>query len=143
MVEKNIICSGALFYATNTKRFLFLQRTEKKTVGTWALVGGKAKYSESAFEGLKREILEEIGDTPVFKKTIPLELFTSNDQKFIFNTYCICVENEFIPKLNNESGAYCWCNFECWPKPLHAGLKNTLNNKSIKGKLQTILDLIV
>jgi len=30
-----------------------------------------------------------------------------------------------------------------WPKPLHAGLKNTLNNKSIKGKLQTILDLIV
>jgi hypothetical protein len=26
---------------------------------------------------------------------------------------------------------------------LHMGLKNTLNNKSIKGKLQTILDLIV
>ena len=27
-------------------------------------------------------------------------------------------------------------------KNLHAGLRNTLNNKSIKGKLQTILDLI-
>jgi len=28
-------------------------------------------------------------------------------------------------------------------KNLHGGLRNTLNNKSIKGKLQTILDLIV
>ena len=142
-MDKNIICSGALFYATSTKRFMFLQRTDRKTAGMWGLVGGKERYTESAFEGLKREISEEVGTTPSFKKTIPLELFTSNDQKFIFNTYCICVENEFIPKLNEEHSGYCWCDFESWPKPLHAGLKNTLNNKSIKGKLQTILDLIV
>ena len=50
---------------------------------------------------------------------------------------------EFIPKLNAEHSGYCWTAFECWPKNLHMGLKNTLNNKSIKGKLQTILDLIV
>ena len=139
----NVICSGALFYSTSTKRFLFLQRTDEKTKGLWGLVGGMTKFNESAFEGLKREIEEEIGNTPSFKKTIPLELFTSNDQKFKFNTYLIAVENEFIPKLNSEHSGYCWCNFECWPKNLHAGLKNTLNNKSIKGKLQTILDLIV
>jgi 8-oxo-dGTP pyrophosphatase MutT (NUDIX family) len=138
----NIICSGALFYATTTKRFLFLQRTDNKTKGLWGLVGGTAKFHESAFEGLKREITEEVGQIPTIKKTIPLELFTSNDQKFVFNTYCLCVENEFIPKLNKEHSGYCWCNFECWPKNLHAGLKNTLNNKAIKGKLQTILDLI-
>ena len=143
MEGKNIICSGALFYSTSTKRFLFLQRTSEKTKGMWGLVGGQAKYTESAFDGLKREILEEVGETPTFKKVIPLELFTSNDQKFYFNTYCVAIENEFIPKLNNEHSGYCWCNFECWPKNLHAGLRNTLNNKSIKGKLQTILDLIV
>ena len=39
--------------------------------------------------------------------------------------------------------AFAWTAFECWPKNLHMGLRNTLNNKSIKGKLQTILDLIV
>ena len=139
----NIICSGALFYATTTKRFLFLQRTDNKTKGLWGLVGGMAKFHESAFEGLKREITEEVGQVPTIKKTIPLELFTSNDQKFIFNTYCLCVETEFIPKLNKEHSGYCWTAFECWPKNLHAGLKNTLNNKAIKGKLQTILDLIV
>ena len=141
-MSNDIICSGALFYATRTKRFLFLQRTTDKTIGLWGLVGGMSKYRESVFEGLKREIAEEIGQLPTFKKVIPLELFTSNDQKFSFNTYCLCVENEFIPKLNSEHSGYCWTAFECWPKNLHAGLRNTLNNKAIKGKLQTILDLI-
>ena len=141
-MSNNIICSGALFYAINTKRFLLLQRTDFKTRGMWGLVGGRARYTESAFEGLKREILEEVGETSKFKKIIPLEMFTSNDQKFYFNTFVIAIENEFIPKLNKEHSGYCWCNFECWPKNLHAGLRNTLNNKAIKGKLQTILDLI-
>ena len=141
-MKENIICSGALFYSTSTKRFLFLQRTAEKTQGLWGLVGGRMRYTESAFEGLKREIIEEVNQTPRFKKIIPLEMFTSNDQKFFFHTYCICIENEFIPKLNKEHSGYCWCAFECWPKNLHAGLRNTLNNKAIKGKLQTILDLI-
>ena len=60
-MKENIVCSGALFYATGTKRFLFLQRTDKKTQGMWGLVGGKSKFTESAFEGLKREIEEETG----------------------------------------------------------------------------------
>ena len=141
-MEDNIICSGALFYSTSTKRFLFLQRTDSKTKGTWGLVGGRMKYTESAFDGLKREIKEEVGDTPRFKKVIPLEMFTSNDEKFFFHTYLIAIETEFLPKLNDEHSGYCWTAFECWPKNLHMGLKNTLNNKAIKGKLQTILDLI-
>ena len=141
-MQSNIICSGALFYSTNTKRFLFLQRTAVKTKDTWGLVGGRMRYTESAFEGLKREIIEEVNQTPRFKKIIPLEMFTSNDQKFFFHTYLIAIESEFLPKLNKEHTGYCWCAYECWPNSLHAGLRNTLNNKAIKGKLQTILDLI-
>jgi len=34
----------------------------------WGLVGGQARYTESAFEGLKREIIEEVKETPKFKK---------------------------------------------------------------------------
>ena len=101
-MKESITCSGALFYSTNTKRFLFLQRTDAKTQGTWGLVGGLARNTESAFEGLKREIEEEVGSTPAYKKVIPLELFTSNDQKFFFHTYLIAVDGEFIPKLNDE-----------------------------------------
>ena len=141
-MDKDIICSGALFYATNTKRFLFLQRNDPKTKGSWGLVGGRARYTESAFEGLKREIKEEVGETPKFKKIIPLELFTSNDQKFYFHTYVIAIESEFIPKLNGEHNGYAWVSFGKWPKPLHQGLRNTLQSKSNLTKLQTVFQLI-
>ena len=109
-MQDNIICSGALFYAVSTKRFLFLQRNDAKTRGMWGLVGGKMRYTESAFEGLKREIEEEVGQTSAFKKVIPLELFTSNDQKFFFHTYVICVTEEFLPRLNHARQYHMfWC----------------------------------
>ena len=141
MAPTNIICSGALFYATTTKRFLFLQRTDDKTKGLWGLCGGMAKYHESAFEGLKREISEEVGETPAFKKVIPLELFTSKDEKFYFHTYVILVDKEFIPTLNSEHSGYCWCDIGTYPKPLHVGLRNTLQNKINQTKIQTVSEI--
>ena len=141
--DKNIVCSGALFYARNTKRFLFLERTKTKTAGQWGLVGGMAEGNETPWKALEREISEEVGKTPPIKKVIPLEMFTSNDSKFFFHTYLTIVDNEFIPTLNNEHSGYAWTNVNCWPKPLHVGLRNTLQNKAIKDKLQTVLDLLV
>jgi len=141
--NRNIVCSGALFYARNTKRFLFLERTKTKTAGQWGLVGGMAEGNETPWKALEREIQEEVGKTPPIKKIIPLEMFTSNDSKFFFHTYLAIVDNEFIPTLNDEHSGYAWTNVNCWPKPLHVGLRNTLQNKSIKDKLQTVLDLLV
>lgn len=141
--DRNIVCSGALFYARNTKRFLFLERTKTKTAGQWGLVGGMAEGNETPWKALEREISEEVGKTPPIKKVIPLEMFTSNDSKFFFHTYLAIVDNEFIPILNHEHSGYAWTNVNCWPKPLHVGLRNTLQNKAIKDKLQTVLDLLV
>ena len=141
--DKNIVCSGALFYARSTKRFLFLERTNTKTAGQWGLVGGMAEGDETPWKALEREISEEVGKTPPIKKVIPLEMFTSNDSKFFFHTYLAIIEQEFIPQLNEEHSGYAWTNVNCWPKPLHVGLRNTLQNKAIKEKLQTVLDLIV
>ncbi len=67
-----IICSGALFYSLKTKRFLFLHRTKGKTKNLWGLVGGTNEGIETPWEGLQREITEEIGNLPNIKKTIPL-----------------------------------------------------------------------
>jgi 8-oxo-dGTP pyrophosphatase MutT (NUDIX family) len=142
-LDKNIVCSGALFYARNTKRFLFLERTKTKTAGQWGLVGGMAEGNETPWKALEREISEEVGKIPPIKKVIPLEMFTSNDSKFFFHTYLTIVDNEFIPTLNNEHSGYAWTNVNCWPKPLHVGLRNTLQNRAIKDKLQTVLDLLV
>jgi len=138
-----IICSGGLFLAKDTKRFLFLQRTQGKTAGTWGLVGGKKEPTDSTpFETLHREIEEEVGKVSGIKKTVPLELFTSNDQKFQYNTYVVIVEKEFQPHLNNEHAGYAWCSFNNWPKPLHQGVKNSLNNKIIRAKIELILELV-
>jgi len=138
-----VICSGGIFLAKDTRRFLFLLRTQGKTAGTWGLVGGKKEPTDiTAVDALKREITEEVGKTSVIKKIVPLELFTSNDQNFQYNTYVLLVDKEFIPTLNEEHSGYEWCTYDEWPKPLHQGVKNSLNNKSIKAKLEILLELI-
>ena len=83
-----IVCSGGLFLAKDTKRFLFLLRAKGKTAGTWGLVGGKKEPIDTTpVDTLNREISEEIGKSPTIKKIVPLELFISVDQKFYYNTY--------------------------------------------------------
>jgi 8-oxo-dGTP pyrophosphatase MutT (NUDIX family) len=138
-----VICSGGLFLAKDTGRFLFLLRTQGKTAGSWGIVGGKKEPSDvTAYDALTREIQEEVGKTPAIKKVIPLELFTSNDQNFQYNTYVLLVDKEFIPVLNEEHSGYAWCNYENFPKPLHQGVRNSFTNKIIKAKIELLLDLI-
>lgn len=138
-----IVCGGGLFLARNTKRFLFLLRTQGKTAGTWGLVGGKKEPHDSTLvETLRRECQEEIGRQPEIRKIIPLELFTSNDQHFQFNTYVLIIDEEFVPVLNEEHAGYAWCNYGSWPMPLHQGVKNTFHNKTIATKLELLLELI-
>lgn len=136
-----IICSGALIYATHSRRFLFLHRAQGRHKDVWGLVGGLNEKLESPWQALEREIEEEIGVQSIFK-TIPLETFVSNDNKFSFHTYLCLVEKEFIPYLNKEHNGYAWCSFFHWPKPLHHGLKNTLANKIIVKKLETVFKII-
>jgi len=138
-----IICSGGLFLAKDTKRFLLLSRTQAKTAGTWGFVGGKKEPNDTTpFDALKREIAEEVGKTPTIRKVIPLELFVSNDQNFQYNTYVLLVDREFIPALNDEHAGYAWSSYDQWPKPLHRGVKNSFSNKIIQAKLELLLDLL-
>lgn len=137
-----ILCSGGLFLSKDTKRFLFLQRSHGKTANTWSLVGGKKeKTDETLIDTLNREILEEIGIQPKIKKIIPLEIFTSQDLHFQYNTYVLLVDKEFIPILNHEHNGYCWCDNGQWPKPLHQNLKMTLSNKNNVIKIKTIIEI--
>jgi ADP-ribose pyrophosphatase YjhB (NUDIX family) len=141
-MKSEITCSGALFYALKTKRFLLLHRTQSKQKNVWGLVGGTNGKDELPWPALQREISEEIGETPDILKTIPLETFVSSDEKFQFHTYLVVVPKEFIPKLNEEHDGYSWVTFGKWPKPLHMGLRNTLQNKTNQTKLKTVFDLI-
>lgn len=137
-----IICSGALFYTLDTQRFLFLHRTQSRQSDVWGLVGGTNESEEIPYKALLREIKEEVGDTPQIIKSIPLETFVSNDEKFNFHTYLCVIKEEFIPQLNGEHNGYAWVSFGNWPKPLHQGLRNTLQSKSNLTKLQTVFQLV-
>jgi len=137
-----LICAGGIFLAQDTKRFLFLLRTQGKTAGTWGLVGGRQEPQDvTPYGTLTREISEEIGNCGNIIKTIPLELFTSSDQQFQYNTYVIIVEKEFIPTLNDEHSSYAWCSYDKWPKPLHQGVKNSLINRINRAKLTLLLEI--
>lgn len=141
-IKDPIVCSGALFYAKSTKRFLLLQKSHGKHEGTWGLVGGTTIPGETPWEGLQREIKEEIGTIPSIIKTIPLETFVSNDKVFNFHTYLCVIDNEFIPILSDEHQGWAWATVDRAPKPLHQGLRNSFSSKVIRTKLQTIFDLV-
>ena len=95
---------------------------------------------KNLWEGLQREIKEEIGEQKV-KKTIPME--TSIVMMKIFCTTYLCVvEKEFIPSLKTEHDGYAWVSFGNWPKPLHQGLRKTFQNKTNQIKLDTVFKML-
>jgi 8-oxo-dGTP pyrophosphatase MutT (NUDIX family) len=140
--KESIVCSGALIYARTTGRFLLLQKAKGKHAGTWGLVGGTNVEGESAWQGLQREIQEEIGSVPTILKSLPLETFVSNDSVFNFHTYLCVVEDEFTPVLSAEHCGWAWSTIDYAPKPLHQGLRSSFGNRTMRNKLQTVFDVM-
>jgi 8-oxo-dGTP pyrophosphatase MutT (NUDIX family) len=134
--------SGALIYAKNTHRYLFLLRTSSKHRNSWGLVGGKVETGETIVQGLRREILEELGGEIKDAKIRPIEKFTSDNGQFCYHTFLIVVDDEFIPELNNEHDGYCWVPLEKYPKPLHPGVWRTFKFDVIINKIKTIEKIV-
>ena len=137
-----ITACGALFYAQETKRYLYLLRFGARYSSTWGLVGGTVEPGETVIKALTREITEELGTLPEIKKFIPLETFTSSDSQFQFETFVCIVEREFLPKLNHEHIGYAWVDHTAGKQlKLHPGLWQTLTFDVVREKLQTIVDI--
>ena len=66
-MSSKITGCGALFYTLDTQRFLLLHRTQSKQNQVWGLVGGTTT-NENLWEGLQREIKEEIGEQKIIKR---------------------------------------------------------------------------
>ena len=127
---------GALIYAKSTQRYLFLLRNNGSWAQTWALPGGKMDRGESVVTGLAREIQEELGGRIIDPKLIPVEKFTSTDERFVYHTFFISVDEEFIPVLNDEHIGYAWLPLSAVPKPLHPGIVRTLAASVIVDKIR-------
>ena len=129
---------GALIYCSKTSRYLFLLRSGGRYPNTWGLVGGKVESGETVLQGLHREILEEMGGEIRDAKVIPIEHYTSNKNTFMYHTFLIKVEEEFVPELNNEHKGYCWVKLDDHPKPLHPGVWRTFKLKSSRDKITAL-----
>jgi len=129
---------GALIYCTSTHRYLFLLRNDGKFPNTWGIVGGKIEQNETILQGLEREIEEELGGQIDGAKIIPIEKYTSNNNRFIYHTFLIKVEEEFVPVLNHEHIGYCWVPIDLHPTPLHPGVYRTFKFKNIKEKIKVL-----
>jgi 8-oxo-dGTP pyrophosphatase MutT (NUDIX family) len=103
---------------------------------TWALPGGKVDGNETVIVGLAREIQEELGGRITDPKLIPIERYTSNDRRFIYHTFFVSVDNEFVPGLNDEHIGYAWLPLSATPKPLHPGIVRTLATPEVVDKLR-------
>lgn len=127
--------AGIFFYAKNTNRFLYLLRTDKNT-NNWGIPGGKVEVGETLLEGLTRECQEEIEYSLDNIKVIPIQKFVNNS--FTYHTFFCAVDNEFVPKLNDEHCGYAWVGNNQYPKPLHPGLFSTVNFDVVQEKLKTL-----
>jgi len=133
---------GALVYAQSTKRYLFLLRSKSRHAGSWGIVGGKVESGETVIQGLVREIQEEIGQDYTNRKFIPLETFTADNRKFVYYTFLINVDSEFVPELNDEHRGYCWVELNDHPRPLHPGLWRSFNFDIVKKKIKTLESIL-
>lgn len=137
-----MIAVGVWFYSIATDRYLFLMRQDSKHPGNWGLPGGKAEEGESLLDAMRRECQEEIGIFPEYIKLVPLEKFTSRDQKFFYHTFFCCIDQEFQPRLNDEHVGYAWIKSGHWPKPLHPGLWSTINFDTVREKIEIVKTVV-
>ena len=142
MADKHTEGCGALVYAKSTNRYLFLLRNKTRHAGAWGIVGGKIDPGETVIQGLVREIKEEIGQNFVQKKFIPLETFTADNRKFVYYTFLVSMDEEFVPVLNSEHRGYCWVELDDYPKPLHPGLWRSFNFDIIRKKIKTLESIL-
>lgn len=88
-----IKCVGCLIYDKDKQMFLLQQRSKTSSHALkWGFWGGKLEKGENFAEGLKREIKEELNAEPEFDRLYPLDVFLSDDRKFIYYSFVMVVE---------------------------------------------------
>jgi len=131
------VSAGIFFYSKDTKRFLYLLRTDDKNP-SWGIPGGRIEDGETLLQGLERECTEELFFWPIGAKLVPIQKFVN--KTFTYHTFFCEIDREFIPLLNNEHCGFAWVGNNQFPKPLHPGVFSTVNFDIVKDKLISLME---
>lgn len=127
-----IKCVGCLIYDKDKQMFLLQQRSKTSSHALkWGFWGGKLEKGENFAEGLKREIKEELNAEPEFDRLYPLDVFLSDDRKFIYYSFVMVVEKfDDFEITSRETNDFIWLPLEYIEKiDIHQGLNKTLETK--------------
>ena len=135
---------GAIFLSVRTGRVMLNLRSDTVSYPNyWGFVGGKLEKDETPVDGLRREIVEELGtNVPKLQDMIPFDVFTTKNNKFKYYSFLVVVQDEFVPDLNGESSGYAWVKIGNWPQPLHPGAKSTLHNDTLISDFHNVWDMV-
>jgi len=130
---------GALIMAKSTKRVMFLLRSHSSHANTWSLPGGRVETHEDMVTALAREIKEELGGQIIDAELVLLERYVSDNNRFVYHTYFVSVDHEFVPELNDEHWGYAWLPVFMAPRPLHPGLARSLADHHTQEKIKNLM----
>lgn len=127
---------GAIIVSKATGNVLTVLRSPRESYpNTWSFAGGKVEQDESELHALERELIEELA-LMSFSKIIPLHRYQSKARDFIYDTFVVLVEDEFIPTLNWENSGYAWTKINSLPQPLHPKTRQMLSSSRLVSKFK-------
>lgn len=109
-MNRKIVLTGIIKY---NDEFLVVKRSDNEEYfkGAWEFPGGKLEDNELLFDGLKRELLEEIGFDIKNREIKIINYYDEikNELHYIELDFLIEVDNkDFNVVLSDEHVDYCW-----------------------------------
>lgn len=134
--------AGAIIVSEQTGRVMTVLRSPKEThPNTWSFAGGRVENGETEIQGLCRELKEELQLTKI-KKIIPLHRYQSRSNDFVYDTFVVLVNKEFIPELNWENAGYAWTDIDNLPSPLHPKARQMISSSRLIKKFKNFYNWI-
>jgi len=133
---------GAIIVSEQSGKVMTVLRSPQEShPNTWTFAGGKVEENESEIDGLKRELEEELQLTKI-KKIIPLHRYQSRSKDFVYDTFVVLVNKEFIPELNWENAGYAWTDIDSLPSPLHPKARQMISSSRLIKKFKNFYSWI-
>ena len=109
-MKRKIVLTGII---KCKNEFLIVKRSKKEDnfCGAWEFPGGKLEDNEKLFDGLRRELLEEIGFDIKDREIKIINYYDelNNELHYIELDFLIEVDNKELDiKLSDEHEEYCW-----------------------------------